>query len=192
MCRRNQRGAVMMRKNTGLILLVLLFYSKTLASDNLAFDVLTEQLHMLTFTEVKYGYHKIISEGVPEQIGADSHGNPIWKDKGIVYELIETSTIPLRMGHGFGFEYIIPFIQNNDQIVIDIVLELPRPINTGENTTKIINASITYQNSDSHQTKYVRWFFRADKPQYNIEGIWKMQLFNDGILLISKKFEVQK
>ncbi len=62
----------------------------------------------------------------------------------------------------------------------------------GEKTTKTINASVTYQNNDSHETEYIRWFFRADKPTYNIEGIWTLKLFNKGELLISKKFDVKK
>lgn len=170
----------------------MLFCTNTIASDNLAFHVITEQHHLLSFTDVRYGYHKVISQGVREKIGTDSDGNPIWKTKGIVYDLIETTTIPLRMGHGFGFEFKIPLIQQNDKVAIDIVLELPHPVKKGKKTTKAINASVTYQNNDSHETEYIRWFFRADKPTYNIEGIWTLKLFNKGELLISKKFEVKK
>jgi hypothetical protein len=34
--------------------------------------------------------------------------------------------------YGFGFEYKIPSIQNNDKIAIDMVSELPHPINKGK------------------------------------------------------------
>jgi hypothetical protein len=113
----------------------------------------------------------------------DSEGNPRYQMLAQPKPAIVEDIIPLKVGHGFGFDFQCPTIADGDELVLDAEIQLPA-------TNQVISTKYRYTARNTGKYTFIVWGLRADHSEYLLAGTWQIRIRNQGKEVISHSFQV--
>ncbi len=143
----------------------------------------------LTLKDIRGGYFQTVSPRKRKKIGADSAGNPIFKSDAQSYNFFRTDSIPLRIGDLFGFQFILPPMEEGDFIELEGIMQFPAAVTVAGRSLSSTQWKTRYA---PQQGRVINaWEFREATPAYHLKGRWIFSLYNRGRLVVSQPFFVK-
>ncbi len=149
----------------------------------------SHQGQTLYLKDIRGGYFQPSSQGSKNKIGEDSAGNPIYRNRAQSYNFFRTDSIPLRIGDLFGFQFILPEMEDGDFIEIEGIVQFPAPVTAGGQTLTSTQWKTRY--APQFGRVISAWEFRQETPAYHMKGRWIFSLYNRGRLIVSQSFFVK-
>jgi len=124
-------------------------------------------------------------DNVAKVVGLDSAKREI-QEKNFIYT--NATTIPLKVGNGFGIGFDMGQIPEGDAIDLDIRIVTPTPIKG----TNEIKGAVSFFSSESNKPGYIIEDFRKEEPETHIPGQWGFQILQKEKIIFSTFFNVVK
>jgi hypothetical protein len=139
----------------------------------------------LDLHEFRVAYFPEIPDSQEVATSTDSAGNPRYQMLKWPKAVEAGDTIPLKVGHGFGFDFKCPQVADGDELVLDVEIQIPPK-------KRVITTQYRYDLPQSGQYSFILWGFRKDHPEYHILGTWRIRILNQGKEVYSHDFHVVK
>ena len=139
----------------------------------------------LALHEFRVAYFPEVPDAQAINSRKDSEGNPQYQMREWPKTVEAGDTIPLKVGHGFGFDFKCPQIADGDELVFDVEIQLPPK-------KRVITTQYRYDLRQSGRYTFILWSFRKDHPEYHVLGTWRIRLLDQGKELYSHDFHVVK
>lgn len=166
--------------------MVFLFAATGFAQD---FTVRSHAGKTLILKDIRGGYFQTLSTGTKNKIGEDSTGNAIYRNRAQSYNFFRTDSIPLRIGDLFGFQFILPSMEEKDFIELEGIIQFPHPVQAAGQQVRTTRWKTRFA---PQQGRVINaWEFRKETPQYHLKGRWIFSLYNQGQLVVSKPFFIK-
>jgi hypothetical protein len=139
--------------------------------------------HSVLLRELRAGHFPELPDARQIDARKDSEGNPRYQMLDWPKVAVAEDTIPLTVGHGFGFDFLCPTIADGDELVLDAEIQIPP-------TNRVVVTKYRYDAHKSGKDAFVIWGFRKDHPEYHIPGTWWIRIRNQGKEVYSHSFQV--
>lgn len=113
----------------------------------------------------------------------DSAGNPRYQMTAKPKPPIAEDIIPLKVGHGFGFDFQCAKVSDGDELVLDVEIQLPA-------TNQVVTTKYRYTSRNSGKNTFIVWGLRAEHPEYLVPGTWRIRMRNQGNEVLSHSFQL--
>jgi len=140
--------------------------------------------NIVTLSNVQ-SVHGIQIGTISKNVGKDTSAREIQRKH---FSYTGATTIPLKVGHGFGIGFDLGDIKDDDAVVLDVKTISPSPVNDKNFTV----GTVSFYSAEGNKPGYIIEDFRAEDPAYHLAGVWGFQILQQGKIIFSTSFNVVK
>ncbi len=157
-----------------------------------SFPSLTLKGDLIIMKKIQAGTVSVTLDNYNKIYETDEQGNPVYLTSDIISSFKEGTNVLLKEDNGLAVKFKVPEIKNDDYLIINSEIQLPKQIEIGGIKRDRLIGSFKYDFRNSNKDEYIMIVFNKINPSLFIEGEWQITLYNQDEQLLVQKFNVKK
>lgn len=145
---------------------------------------------LLEFEQVQTGSIHVSKENRKKILKLTDQGDLKYSTSEVVNQFNERPYLKLKDGNGFCTRFVVPEIDDNDYVILEAVIKLPKKIKMGKQKNDIVQGSFHYDVRNSGKLEYIWFLFDENAKAMNIKGDWSLTIYCQDVKVLSKQFKV--